>query len=97
MVCEKPLAMNTEEGKRIGRALADESGLICAMHLNCRAYPMVQQIRQMVKKESLWYDICGKWILPAGLAVQRDRLQAAPGETVQWRIKSGCRHWNALV
>ena len=52
VVCEKPLAMNTEEGKELVE-LADESGLICAMHLNCRAYPMVQQIRQMVKKESL--------------------------------------------
>lgn len=52
VVCEKPLAMNTEEGKELVE-LADESGLICAMHLNCRAYPMVQQIRQMVKKGEL--------------------------------------------
>ena len=52
VVCEKPLAMNVEEGKELVQ-LAQENDLICAMHLNCRAYPMVQQIKNMVENGDL--------------------------------------------
>ena len=52
VVCEKPLAMNVEEGKELVE-LAKEHDVICAMHLNCRAYPLVQQIREMVARGDL--------------------------------------------
>ena len=52
VVCEKPLAMNVEEGKELV-ALAEKSSKVCAMHLNCRAYPLVQQVREMVKNGEL--------------------------------------------
>ena len=52
VVCEKPLAMNVEEGKQLVE-LAAKSGKVCAMHLNCRAYPLVQQVHEMVKNGEL--------------------------------------------
>ncbi len=52
VVCEKPLAMNVEEGKQLVE-LAEKSGKVCAMHLNCRAYPLVQQVHEMVKNGEL--------------------------------------------
>lgn len=52
VVCEKPLAMNTEEGKELVE-LAKAHNVICAMHLNCRAYPMIQQIKEMVARGDL--------------------------------------------
>lgn len=52
VVCEKPLAMNVQEGKELVE-LARKSNLICAMHLNCRAYPMVQEAKAMVENGDL--------------------------------------------
>lgn len=52
VVCEKPLAMNTKQGKELVK-LAQESNVVCAMHLNCRAYPLLQQVKEMVKKGDL--------------------------------------------
>ncbi len=52
VVCEKPLAMNVEEGKELVK-LASKCDKVCAMHLNCRAYPMVQQVRAMIENGDL--------------------------------------------
>ena len=52
VVCEKPLSMNVQEGKELVE-LASKSNLICAMHLNCRAYPMVQEAKAMVESGEL--------------------------------------------
>lgn len=52
VVAEKPLAMDAEEGAELTR-LAGESGLVCGMHLNIRAYPLVEQARRMVEREEL--------------------------------------------
>lgn len=52
VVCEKPLAMNASEGKELVE-LAEKSGLVCSMHLNCRAYPLVQQVKEMIAKGDL--------------------------------------------
>lgn len=52
VVCEKPLAMNAEEGRELTK-LANDHGVICAMHLNCRAYPLIQQVKEMVKRGDL--------------------------------------------
>ena len=46
VVCEKPLAMNVDEGRELA-SLAHRSGRVCAMNLNCRAYPLVQQVKAM--------------------------------------------------
>ncbi len=47
VVCEKPLAMTPEEGKEL-KELAETCGLVCAMNLNVRAYPLLQHVRSMV-------------------------------------------------
>ena len=52
VVCEKPLAMNTTEGKELTE-LAKKNHVICAMHLNCRAYPLIQQVKEMVARGDL--------------------------------------------
>ena len=52
VVCEKPLAMTTEEGAELVK-LASTSQLICAVNLNCRAYPLVQQVKAMIANGDL--------------------------------------------
>ena len=52
VVCEKPLAMTTEEGAELVE-LANKSKLICAVNLNCRAYPLVQQVKAMIANGDL--------------------------------------------
>ena len=48
VVCEKPLAMTVAEGRELAQ-LAQESGRVSAVHLNCRAYPLVQGVKAMVE------------------------------------------------
>ncbi len=52
VVCEKPLAMSVEQGQELVE-LAAEHNVICAAFLNCRAYPLVQQVREMIAKGDL--------------------------------------------
>ena len=52
VVCEKPLAMTTAEGTELV-ALASQTKLICAVNLNCRAYPLVQQVKEMIANGDL--------------------------------------------
>lgn len=52
VVCEKPLAMNTDEGRELVD-LANKSKLICAVNLNCRTYPLIQQVKEMIKRGDL--------------------------------------------
>ena len=52
VVCEKPLSMNSKEGRELAE-IAQRSGLVCAVNLNCRAYPIVQQIKAMVSRGDL--------------------------------------------
>lgn len=52
VICEKPLAMNTEQGAELVK-LADESGLVCAMNLNIRSYPLIQQVKEMIARGDL--------------------------------------------
>ncbi len=49
VMCEKPLAATAEEAEKL-LALAKEKGLIHAMNLCCRFYPMAYQMREMVKR-----------------------------------------------
>ncbi|GFE48882.1 oxidoreductase [Roseobacter cerasinus] len=48
VLCEKPMTMTVEEGEEIVR-VAEASGKICAVNYCYSAYPMVREMRQMVK------------------------------------------------
>ncbi len=52
VVCEKPLALNMKEGKELVE-LAKKSGLVAAVHLNSRFYPLVQHIKEMIAADEL--------------------------------------------
>ena len=52
VVCEKPLAMNSQESGELV-ALALEKGLVNAVNFNLRYYPLSQQARSMVKAGEL--------------------------------------------
>ena len=48
VLCEKPMTMTVEEGEEIVR-VAQSSGKICAVNYCYTAYPMVREMRQMVR------------------------------------------------
>lgn len=52
VICEKPLALNREQGEELVK-LALETELVCAMHLNVRGYPLIQQVKQMITDGTL--------------------------------------------
>lgn len=52
VLCEKPLAMNTEEARELV-ALGKEKKLVCAIHFNIRFYPLIHHARQMVQNGDL--------------------------------------------
>lgn len=52
VICEKPLAMNTEESSQLV-ALAEETGLVNAVTFNIRFYPLIQDARARIKAQEL--------------------------------------------
>jgi predicted dehydrogenase len=52
VVCEKPLAMNSDEAKELV-TIATEKGLVNAVHFNLRFYPLVHQVKAMVESGEL--------------------------------------------
>ncbi len=52
VVCEKPLAMNAAEAKELVK-LADEKGLVNAIHFNLRFYPVVHHAKAMIENGEL--------------------------------------------
>jgi len=52
VVSEKPLAMNAKESAELVE-LADKAGVVNAIHFNYRNYPLVQNMRAMVKAGEL--------------------------------------------
>ena len=52
VVCEKPLAMNSQESADLVK-IARKTGLVNAINFNIRFYPMVQQARHMVQNGDL--------------------------------------------
>ena len=52
VVCEKPLAVNSEEAKELVE-LVKKTGLLGAIHFNLRFYPLVQQAKAMVEAGEL--------------------------------------------
>jgi len=63
VVCEKPLATTIAEGEEL-LALANEKGLIHAVHFNIRYYPLVRQMKVMREKGELGeiYSIIGSYL-----------------------------------
>jgi predicted dehydrogenase len=52
VVCEKPLALDNVEGKEL-LELSKKSSQVTAIHFNIRFYPLVQQAREMIRKNRL--------------------------------------------
>lgn len=52
VISEKPLAMNSKESSELVE-LADKAGVVNAIHFNYRNYPLVQNMRAMVKSGEL--------------------------------------------
>jgi len=52
VVCEKPMTTTVEEAEKL-LAFAQKKKLIHAMNFNCRFYPMVYQMREMIKSGEL--------------------------------------------
>ena len=52
IVCEKPLAMTSEESAELVR-LAENKGVVNCLCHNMRYYPLVKQAREMVRKGDL--------------------------------------------
>ena len=63
VVVEKPLATTSQEGEELVK-LAEESGLVNAIHFNLRYYPLVRQMRAMREKGELGdvYSIIGTYL-----------------------------------
>ena len=52
VVCEKPLAMDTGGAEELVE-LAEKKGLVNAVHFNVRYYPLMNQVRQMIRNQDL--------------------------------------------
>lgn len=63
VVCEKPLATNTEEAEELVE-LADKLGLVNAVHFNLRYYPLIRQMKTMREKGELGevYSVQGSYL-----------------------------------
>ena len=48
VVCEKPLTLTSAEGEKLVKK-AKEKGLVNAVNYNCRFYPLVYQMREMIR------------------------------------------------
>lgn len=52
VLCEKPLAYTPEEANELVR-LAEKTGLVNAVNLHCRYYPMVREMKEQISKGCL--------------------------------------------
>jgi len=52
VICEKPLAISLEEGTELVN-LAEKKGVANAVHFNLRYYPLIQNLKQLVKTGKL--------------------------------------------
>ncbi len=52
VLCEKPMTMNVDEAKRLVEAAKSKNALNCVQH-NLRYYPVLQQVRQMIRHGDL--------------------------------------------
>lgn len=99
VICEKPLAMNTQESGELVH-LAAEKGLVNAVNFNIRMYPMVQHARSLVQSGEL-----GKLFILQGSYLQDWLLfetdwnwRLEPGQGGSLRAVSDIgSHWLDLV
>jgi predicted dehydrogenase len=63
VVCEKPLTLTSAEAEKLVKKAA-EKGLVNAVNYNCRYYPMVYQMREMVRSGEVGdvYTIHGAYL-----------------------------------
>jgi predicted dehydrogenase len=63
VVCEKPLATTIAEAEELC-ALAEQTGLVNAVHFNIRYYPLVRQMRAMRQRGDLGriYSVMGSYL-----------------------------------
>ena len=63
VLCEKPMTTDLAEAEALCKK-AKETGLVNAMNLNCRFYPMAYQMREMVKNGEMGniYSIYGGYL-----------------------------------
>ncbi len=63
VVCEKPLAVSIKEAEKL-ISLADDKGLIHAVHFNVRYYPVIRQLKRMREERELGeiYHIIGSYL-----------------------------------
>lgn len=52
VICEKPLAMNSQEGEELIR-IAKENNLVNAVHFNLRFYPLMHHLKKMIERGEL--------------------------------------------
>lgn len=78
VVCEKPLAMTVQESRELV-ALAKEKGLVTGMNFNVRFYPLVHQVREMVRSGEI-----GRILAVTG-SVQQDWL--FKDTDYSWRVE----------
>jgi len=99
VICEKPLAMNSEESADLVR-IAKDTGLVNVINFNIRFYPMAQQARQMVRNGDLGdlFVLQGSY-LQDWLLLQTDwnwRLEPGLGGTLRAVGDIGS-HWLDLL
>jgi len=99
VVCEKPLAMNTQESAELVK-LAKETGLVNAINFNLRFYPISQHARAMVQSGQIGkiYSMYGSY-LQDWLLLETDwnwRLEPNLGGTLRAVADIGS-HWLDLM
>lgn len=63
VVCEKPMTMTAEEAQVL-TSLAEEKGLVTAIHFNIRYYPLIRHAREMVQRGDIGrvYAVTGSYL-----------------------------------
>ena len=99
VICEKPMARNTEEAEEMVRA-AEKSGCINAVNLHNRFYPANHQLRNMILDGKLGkvYGIHGGYLQDcfSGMEDCNWRMQAANGGLTRVTSDIGS-HWIDLA
>jgi predicted dehydrogenase len=63
VLCEKPLAMNSEETAKLVK-LAEKTGLAAAVNYNIRSYALAREAQDMVRRGDVGtiYSVCGSYV-----------------------------------
>eukprot|EP00903_Cladosiphon_okamuranus_P003973 g3971.t1 len=86
VICEKPLALSLEEGKKL-QQIVDESGLVFALTHNYTGYPMVKEAKAMVNEGTLGKILKIVAEYPQGYAISDyDAASEGEGKISNWRM-----------